>query len=89
MQITQVFTVRLAVLTLATPVFGLFTLVALVDGLVRRPGKLLRLPLRQKSSHPADYHGLGAVSGVAVQPAPILDYLAVCTGIRLCRHHHR
>ncbi|MEZ5483197.1 MAG: TIGR03747 family integrating conjugative element membrane protein [Porticoccaceae bacterium] len=36
MQITQVFAVRLAVLTLATPVFGLFTLVALVDGLVQR-----------------------------------------------------
>jgi integrating conjugative element membrane protein (TIGR03747 family) len=36
MQITQVFAVRLAVLTLATPVFGLFTLVALIDGLVRR-----------------------------------------------------
>ncbi|MCY4264637.1 MAG: TIGR03747 family integrating conjugative element membrane protein [Gammaproteobacteria bacterium] len=36
MQITQVFAVRLTVLTLATPVFGLFTLVALVDGLVRR-----------------------------------------------------
>ena len=36
MQITQVFAVRLAILTLATPVFGLFTLVALVDGLVRR-----------------------------------------------------
>ena len=36
MQITQVFSVRLAILTLATPVFGLFALVALVDGLVRR-----------------------------------------------------
>ena len=36
MQITQVFAVRLAILTLATPVFGLFALVALVDGLVRR-----------------------------------------------------
>ena len=36
MQITQVFAVRLAVLTLAIPVFGLFALVALVDGLVRR-----------------------------------------------------
>jgi integrating conjugative element membrane protein (TIGR03747 family) len=36
MQITQVFAVRLAILALATPVFGLFTLVALVDGLVRR-----------------------------------------------------
>ena len=36
MQITEVFAVRLAILTLATPVFGLFTLVALVDGLVRR-----------------------------------------------------
>lgn len=36
MQITQVFTVRLAILMLATPVFGLFALVALVDGLVRR-----------------------------------------------------
>lgn len=35
-QITQVFAVRLAILALATPVFGLFTLVALVDGLVRR-----------------------------------------------------
>lgn len=36
MQITQVFALRLAILTLATPLFGLFTLVALVDGLVRR-----------------------------------------------------
>ena len=36
MQITQVFAVRLAILALATPVFGLFTLVALVDGLVQR-----------------------------------------------------
>lgn len=36
MQITQVFAVRLAILVLATPVFGLFTVVALVDGLVRR-----------------------------------------------------
>ncbi len=52
MQITQVFAVRLAILTLATPVFGLFTLVALVDGLVRRDlrrwgggrVKLLRVP---------------------------------------------
>ena len=36
MQVTQVFSVRLAVLTLATPVFLLFTLVALVDGFVQR-----------------------------------------------------
>ncbi len=36
MQITQVFCVRLAVLSLAIPVFFLFGLVALVDGLVRR-----------------------------------------------------
>jgi len=36
MQVTQVFSVRLAILTLATPVFLLFSLVALVDGLVRR-----------------------------------------------------
>jgi|TARA_R110001592_G_scaffold359648_1_gene666549 integrating conjugative element membrane protein (TIGR03747 family) len=36
MQMSQVFGVRLAILTLATPVFGLFALVALVDGLVRR-----------------------------------------------------
>jgi integrating conjugative element membrane protein (TIGR03747 family) len=36
MQITQVFSVRLAILTLATPVFLLFTLVALVDGFVQR-----------------------------------------------------
>ncbi|NIB44040.1 TIGR03747 family integrating conjugative element membrane protein [Pseudomaricurvus alkylphenolicus] len=35
-QITQVFAVRLAILTLASPAFGLFALVALVDGLVRR-----------------------------------------------------
>jgi integrating conjugative element membrane protein (TIGR03747 family) len=35
-QVTQVFAVRLAILTLATPVFVLYTLVALVDGLVRR-----------------------------------------------------
>lgn len=34
--VTQVFAVRLAVLTLATPVFVLFGLVALVDGLVQR-----------------------------------------------------
>jgi integrating conjugative element membrane protein (TIGR03747 family) len=33
---TQVFAVRLAILILATPVFGLFATVALVDGLVRR-----------------------------------------------------
>ena len=36
MQMTQVFAVRLAILILATPVFGLFALVALIDGLVRR-----------------------------------------------------
>lgn len=35
-QITQVFSVRLAVLLLATPVFGLFVLAGLVDGLVCR-----------------------------------------------------
>ena len=36
MQITQVFSVRLAILTLAMPIFLLFSLVALVDGLVQR-----------------------------------------------------
>jgi integrating conjugative element membrane protein (TIGR03747 family) len=36
MTVTQVFAVRLAVLTLATPVFVLFGFVALVDGLVQR-----------------------------------------------------
>ena len=36
MQITQVFAVRVAILTLAMPVFLLFSLVALVDGLVQR-----------------------------------------------------
>ncbi|MEW5756472.1 MAG: TIGR03747 family integrating conjugative element membrane protein [Pseudomonadota bacterium] len=36
MQVTQVFSVRLTILMLATPVFLLFSLVALVDGLVRR-----------------------------------------------------
>ena len=36
MQVTQVFSVRLAVLTLAMPVFVLFSLVALVDGFVKR-----------------------------------------------------
>ena len=36
MTVTQVFAVRLAVLTLATPVFALLGLVALVDGLVQR-----------------------------------------------------
>jgi integrating conjugative element membrane protein (TIGR03747 family) len=36
MQITQVFSVRLAILVLAMPVFLLFSLVALVDGLVKR-----------------------------------------------------
>ncbi len=36
MQVTQVFSVRLAILILATPVFLLFSLVAMVDGLVKR-----------------------------------------------------
>ena len=36
MQVTQVFSVRLALLTLAMPVFVLFSLVALVDGFVKR-----------------------------------------------------
>ncbi len=36
MQVTQVFSVRLAILILATPVFMLFSLVAIVDGLVKR-----------------------------------------------------
>jgi len=36
MQVTQVFSVRLAILTLAMPIFVLFSLVALVDGLVQR-----------------------------------------------------
>jgi integrating conjugative element membrane protein (TIGR03747 family) len=36
MQATQVFAVRLVILTLATPVFGLFSVVALVDGFVQR-----------------------------------------------------
>ncbi|MCP3869256.1 MAG: TIGR03747 family integrating conjugative element membrane protein [Gammaproteobacteria bacterium] len=36
MQVTQVFSVRLAILTLAMPVFLMFSLVALVDGLVQR-----------------------------------------------------
>lgn len=36
MTVTQVFAVRLAVLTLATPVLAVFGLVALVDGLVQR-----------------------------------------------------
>ena len=36
MQVTQVFSVRLAILTLAMPIYLLFSLVALVDGLVQR-----------------------------------------------------
>jgi integrating conjugative element membrane protein (TIGR03747 family) len=36
MQITQLFSVRLAILILAMPVFLLFSLLALVDGLVQR-----------------------------------------------------
>ena len=36
MQVTQLFSVRLAILTLTMPVFLLFSLVALVDGLVQR-----------------------------------------------------
>ena len=36
MQVIQLFSVRLAILTLAMPVFLLFSLVALVDGLVQR-----------------------------------------------------
>ena len=36
MQIVQVFSVRLAILCLATPIFLLFSLIGLVDGLVQR-----------------------------------------------------
>lgn len=36
MQITQVFAVRLAILLLALPLFGMFALIAIVDGLVQR-----------------------------------------------------
>ena len=36
MQIVQVFSVRLAILCLATPIFVLFSLIGLVDGLVQR-----------------------------------------------------
>jgi hypothetical protein len=36
MQVTQVFSVRLAILTLAMPIFLLFSLVALVAGQVQR-----------------------------------------------------
>ena len=36
MQVTQLFAVRLAIITLAMPVFLLFSMVALVDGLVQR-----------------------------------------------------
>jgi hypothetical protein len=36
MQVTQVFSVRLAILSLATPVFLLFSLLTLIDGLVRQ-----------------------------------------------------
>jgi len=36
MHVTQVFSVRPAILVLALPVFGLFSLVAVVDGLVKR-----------------------------------------------------
>lgn len=36
MQVTQVFSVRLAVLALAMPVFVMFTLIAIADGLVKR-----------------------------------------------------
>jgi len=79
---------RLAILALATPVFRLFTLVALVDGLVRRPGRLIRLSLRQESRHTIDNHGLGAVPGATVQFAPVLDHLAVRRGLCLSRDHH-
>lgn len=35
-----------------------------------------------------DHHGLGAVSGAAVQFAPVLDHLAVRSGLCLCCDHH-
>ena len=35
-QVTQVFSVRLAILSLATPVFLLFSLLALINGLMRQ-----------------------------------------------------
>ena len=51
-------------------------------------GKLFRLPLRQESRHTADHHGLGAVPGAAVQFAPVLDHLALRSGLCLCCDHH-
>ena len=73
MQVTQVFAVRLAVLLLAAPVFGLFALVGLVDGLVSRDlrgeGKLVSLPLGQTLDRTPVGVQLGGLSGAAVQPA--------------------
>jgi len=44
MQVTQVFSVRLAILVLALPVLGLFSLVAIVDGLVKRDLRAAKPP---------------------------------------------
>ena len=96
MQITQVFAVRLAILTLATPVFGLFALVALVDGLVRRDLRRwgggressFRVSLRQESVHSSHYHCLGALPVDAGQCTSLLGDSAVCHRVWLGSDRH-
>ena len=95
MQITQVFALRLVILTLAALVIGLFTLVALVDGLVQRDlrrwggGRESSFVYHyaKKSHYTTNHHGLGGVPGLALQSPPVVDISAFCVGIFLCGHH--
>jgi hypothetical protein len=86
MQVTQLFSVRLAILTLAMPVFLLFSLVAFggragaagSPAVGRGTGEFLRLPLRQEGDPAVGGDHLGGVSGPAVQPASDVCGVAVC-----------
>ena len=90
MQVTQVFSVRLAILTLAMPIFLLFSLVALVDGLVQRDlrrwggGRESSFVYHyaKKAALPLVVIDMGDVSRPAVQPASDVCRVAFRRAVR-------
>ena len=86
LQVTQVFSLRLAILTLAMPVFVLFSLVALVDGsgatrsapMGWGTGEFVRLSLREESGLTVVGDDLGDLPGAPVQSASDVCGLALC-----------
>jgi hypothetical protein len=97
MQITQVFSVRLAILTLTTPVFVPFTLVALVDGFVQRDlrrwgggreSSFVYHWAKQALGAAAAGRELGGLPGAAVQSAPDLRHPTVRDPVRPERGGH-